>query len=482
MKKCVRAFTFQKIIDIIGFKTHQARFTKLYKRESDMKIALIMVKGNVYGFKNRSFLFRHMPDSLTLGLLYGIIKKNFPDIEIEFYDETTETVKPEKIKADLIGISAITPCVKRAYEYAKIFRSKNIPVFLGGVHATLLPQEAEEHFDSVICGLADDALVELINDFIQSGTIKKRYTQKPDMSFENMAFPQRNIYEEKNFLATELNMVHATYGCPNVCEFCVQPYVCNGYHQRPVDDVIEEIKLIEDEYVEFVDPNLGKDTNYLKELCSKIEPLKKHWFAPMTISVCKDEELLSMLQNSGCCEILIGFESVNQGSVKNINKGFNKVEDYKECVKKLHSYGIKVTGSFVLGLDSDDENVFKDTLDFITDAHIDYVRFTINTPYPGTKYYQKMKEEDRIIEDDWNLYDCQNCVIKPAKMMPQVVEAGHKWLWRNAYSFKNVVKRLSYIDSPIERLIMILKNYIFGKVYTKMTLKDKEFIKNIKIS
>lgn len=452
----------------------------LYKRKLNMKIALIMVKGNVYGFKNRSFLFKYMPDSLTLGLLYGIIKKNFPDIEIEIFDETTEKINPKKIKADLIGISAITPCVKKAYKYAEFFKEKNIPVFLGGVHATLYPQEAEKHFDSIICGLAEETLPELIKDF-QNGELKKRYTQKADMSFKNMAMPQRDIYEEKSFLGTELNMVHATFGCSNICEFCVQPYVCCGYHQRPIDDVIEEIKLIKDDYVEFVDPNLGKDTAYLKELCEKIAPLKKEWFAPMTISVCKDEELLELMKKSGCCEILIGFESVNQGSVKDINKGFNKVDDYKECVKKLHAHNIKVTGSFVLGLDCDDENSFKNTLDFIIDANIDYVRFTINTPYPGTKYYEKMLEEGRIIEEDWNLYDCQNCVIKPANMMPEVVEAGHKWLWRNAYSFKNVVKRLSYIESPFERWVMILKNYIFGKVYTKMTLKDKDFIKNTKI-
>lgn len=441
-----------------------------------MKIALIMVKGNVYSFQNRSFLFKYFPDSLTLGTLHAIVKKHFPEIEIEVYDETVETLNLEKINADIVGLSAITPAVKKAYEYAKYFKTKNTTAFLGGAHATLFPEDALKHCDSVVCGLADETLPQLIKDF-QEGNLKNIYRQSPDMSFQNMTFPSRHIYEQKSFFASELNMVYATFGCSNVCEFCVQPYVCSGYHQRPVDEVIEEIKLIEDDYVEFVDPNLAKDENYLKELCERLVPLKKHWFAPMTISVCKNDELLSLMQKAGCVEVLIGFESVNQSSVKGINKGFNRVDEYKECVKKLHGYGIKITGSFVLGLDNDDENVFEDTLNFVIEANIDYPRYTINTPYPGTKYYEKMEKDGRIIEKDWSLYDCQNCVIKPAKMLPQVVEAGHNRLWKESYTFKNIVKRISYIDSFFEKWKMILKNYIFGKVYTKMIFKDKKFIK-----
>lgn len=435
-----------------------------------MKIALIMVKGNIYSFKNRSLFFKYMPDSLTLGTLHGIVRKHFPDAEIEIYDETVEKLNLENIKADIVGLSALTPCINKAYEYAEYFKSKHIPVFIGGVHATMCPDEVSQHCDSVLFGLADETLPELIKDF-SNNSLKKIYRQSPEMMFENLAFPSRHIYEEKSLFASELNMVQATFGCSNVCEFCVQPYVCSGYHQRPVEEVIEEIKLIEDDYVEFLDPNLAKDETYLKDLCEKLVPLKKQWFAPMTIGVSRNDELLAIMKKAGCVEILIGFESVNQDSVKDINKGFNSVADYKECIKKLHSYGIKITGSFVLGLDGDDENVFEDTLKFVTESNIDYLRYTINTPYPGTKYFEKMKKEDRVEKENWNFYDCQSCVIKPAKMSSQVVEVGHKWLWKKSYEFKNIVKRLNYIDSCVERWTMILKNYIFGKVYIRMIFK-----------
>lgn len=443
-----------------------------------MKIALIMVKGNVYGFKNRSFIFKYMPDSLTLGTLYGIIKHSFPEIEVEIYDETVETLKKENIKADLIGISAITPCINKAYAYADYFRQQGIPVFIGGVHATLNPKEVKEHCDAVVKGLADETLPQLINDF-KNGALKPFYEQNPDMSYSNLVFPQRKIYEDKSFLGCELNMVYATFGCTNRCGFCVQPYVCGGYHQRPVDDVISEIKLIEDDYIEFIDPNLAKDENYLKKLCQKLIPLKKRWFAPLTISVCKNEELLDLMQQSGCEEILIGFESINQDSVKGINKGFNRVDDYKECIKQLHKRKIKITGSFVLGLDSDTKESLLSTADFVKEAHIDYVRYTINTPYPGTEYYEKMKSQGRIVEDDWNLYDCQNCVFEPVNMTAQELESIFKTLWQQTYTLKNIFVRLSYIKNPFTFVKDVVTNYIFGRIYINMVLKEKSFIKKI---
>lgn len=437
-----------------------------------MKIALIMIKSQIYSFKNRSILFRHMPDSLTLGVLHSIIKNACPDAQIEIYDETVEIVKKENIDADLIGISAITPGAKRAYEYADYFRGKGKKVFIGGVHASLVPEEVKQHCDSVISGLAYETLPELLADF-QNGCLKDFYYQKENMSFENLVLPSRRIYEQKSFWGSELNTVQATFGCVNMCEFCVQPYVCGGYHRRPVSDVIEEIKLIEDDYVEFYDPNLSKDKEYLKALCEALAPLKKQWFAPVTISVCYDDELLELMQKSGCCEVLIGFESMSQDSVQAINKGFNSVCDYKKCVEKLHSRNIKVTGSFVLGLDCDDKDSFSKILDFVKSAGIDFARYTINTPYPGTPYYKRMKEQNRLIETDYDFYDCRHCVVKPALLTKQEVEDGYRFLWKETYKLPAIIRRLAYIKNPFKFLKEVVINYVFGKIYIRMILSEK---------
>ena len=435
-----------------------------------MKIALIMVKGGAYSFPNRPFFLKHMPDSLTLGMLHSIIKNSYPEIEVEIYDETVEIVKKENINADIIGISAITPAINRAIEYADFFHSKNIPVFLGGAHATLAPNSCVEKFDSVLIGLANDTLPELINDF-QNNRLKKIYTLSASMSYDNFVFPSRHIYEDKHILGTELNMVQATYGCSNICKFCVQPYICNGYHQRPVQNVLDEISKIESDYIEFVDPNFAKDLNYLKEICTGLKNLKKTWFAPMTMAVINNEENLKMLKDAGCTGVLIGFESINTTSIDTISKGFNNIKQYENVVKMFHKYGIEVTGSFVLGLDGDNKETASNTLNFIKSAQIDYVRFTINTPFPGTEYYEEMKKGGRLLTEDYNLYDCCHCVIKPSNLSAQEVEAVFEKLWKESHSLKNIIARLSYIKSPVERLKIILKNYIFGKVYLNMVVK-----------
>ena len=429
-----------------------------------------MVKGLPYSYKYLPKIIRDS-DNITLATLYSIISNAFPDIEISFYDETIEKINLEDINADIVGISAITPAYYRAKSYAEYFRNKNIPVFIGGVHATLVPEECSKDFDSVISGLANESLVQLISDFKQ-GNLKKIYYQNKNMSFENFVHPKRDLYKLKFANASEMAGIQATYGCSNICEFCVQPHICCGYHQRPVKDVISEIKEIKSDSIEFYDPNLAKDLNYLKELCTELEPLQKKWFAPMTITITENEEVLSMLKNSGCKRVLIGFESINTDSIKGIGKGFNNIKKYEEAVAKLHKYGIQVVGSFVLGLDGDDDSVEKNTLKFVRQAHIDFVRFTINTPYPGTDYYNKMKAQGRIITDDLSLYDCVHCVIQPENFTPEKLEKMQKRMWRKAYSFFNIIRRLLYRQSVAHFLLNLIINCITGVVYFNVNFKD----------
>ena len=292
------------------------------------------------------------------------------------------------------------------------------------------------------------------------------------MSFKNFVHPTRTLYENKNYWSQELNMVQATYGCSNICEFCVQPYVCNGYHQRPIKDVIEEIKKIKSEDVEFYDPNLAKDTKYLIELCKELIPLKKKWFAPMTISIANNEALLCLLEKSGCTGVLIGFESINSHSIEAINKGFNQIDKYKDAVQKFHNHNIEVTGSFVLGLDGDTQDTEEKLLQFLIEARIDYPRFTINTPFPGTKYYEYLKNKNRILTNDLSKYDCRHCVIQPNQLSPENVETIFKNMWKKTYTVKNTIQRLSYIKTPSKRFIKTILNYIAGKTYIKTNLQD----------
>lgn len=383
------------------------------------KIALIMPKGAPYRFSENNPLTT--PDSITMPALASLIPKDL-NAKVEIYDETIEKINKELIDADIVAISAITSTIDRAYVYADYFRSKGIPAVIGGIHATLNPDEVLEHADSIICGIAIHNWPLLLKDF-EAGQIKKIYKQG-DLDFNNIPFPDRNIYVEKNIDQENINGIQATFGCRNVCEFCVQPYVSGGSYQRPVEEVVNEIKGVKAKFLEFYDPNLFQNREYALKLCEAMIPLNKKWGTPATINISNDDELLEIASESGLVAVLVGFESVSQNSLLKINKGFNRVSDFYEAVKKFQNKDIGVYGSFVFGLDSDDKNIFQETLDFLKEVPINMPRFTINTPFPGTPFYKKMKEANRIIEDNWAMYDCSHVVIQPANMTPEELQEG----------------------------------------------------------
>jgi len=392
------------------------------------KIALIMPKGAPYRFKENN-----TPDSITIPALVSLIPKEL-NIKAEVYDETLEKIDKESINADLVVISALTSTINRAYAYADYFRSKGVTVVIGGVHATFNPDEVSEHADSVICGIAIHTFPQLLRDF-KANTMRKIYKQE-EIDFRNAPFPDRNAYVEKNVNPEDINGIQATYGCKNVCEFCVQPYVCNGCHQRPIEDVINEIKEIKSNFLEFYDPNLFQDAEYAYKLCEAMIPLKKQWGTPANIHVSGNPELLEVASKSGLIAVLVGFESVNQKSLLKINKGFNRVNDFSEAVQRFQNHNIAVFGSFVFGLDENDRNIFQETYDFLQQVPINMPRFTINTPFPGTEFYRKMKEENRIIEDNWAMYDCSHVVIQPANMSSEDLQQGFYELCNAVYEDK----------------------------------------------
>lgn len=405
------------------------------------KIVLLMPRGKVYKYKTGAFgkYIRYAP--LTLPTLAALIPKDLK-VEVELFDEGVEEIKKEDITADLIGISAITGTVKRAYRYAKYFRSMGIPVVIGGVHATLMPEEVMKHADAVVSGLGVKTWPQLLRDF-KKGKMKKLYKQDINkVDFSNWPIPKRDLFDTKKTKFITTNSIQATYGCTNKCAFCVTPFSCPGYHHRPIEDVVADLKSIKSKYVVFVDPSPIEDRNYAIALYKAITPLKKIWVSPSTIRIAHDEELLKIASKSGCRGLLIGYESVTANTLKNINKSFNSIDLYYEGAKKLHKKGIAIMGCFVFGLDDDNKEVFKRTIDFVNKANIDLPRFTVNTPFPATSHYQQLEKEKRIIEKDWSLYDCQHVVIKPKLMTAKELQDGHHWAWKEAYKLSSIIKRI----------------------------------------
>jgi radical SAM superfamily enzyme YgiQ (UPF0313 family) len=314
-----------------------------------------------------------------------------------------------------------------------------------------------------------------LKDF-ESGKLQKWYQQTSPVDFSGWPAAMRECYSNKRLRFITVNSVQATYGCPNRCDFCVTPYSVRGYYHRPVEDVINEIRNIKAKHILFVDPSPIEDVGYAKQLYKAMVPLGKKWVSPSTISMAFDEELLDIAAESGCKGLLIGFESVSAGALLSIHKGFNQAEKYHEAVENFHKKGIAIMGCFVFGLDTDDAGVFKRTVDFINESNIDLPRFTVCTAYPGTPLYKRFEAENRIIERNWLMYDCQHVMFRPKSMSPEELQSGLHWAWREAYKLTSIIKRLACSRTFLEVALLSSLTYrMYGRrlpLFTRQVMTD----------
>ncbi len=411
-----------------------------------MKVALLSPAGAMHRH-NGSFSASLHYAPLTLTTLAALIPEELGE-EVLIYDETVESI-PLDTDADLIGITVITGTAPRSYRYADYFRSRGIPVVLGGVHPSLLPDEALSHADAVVTGFAENSWPRLLHDFAK-GQMKRRYHQEDNFAFRRKTQPRRNLLRRWKYITT--NSVEAVRGCHHACDFCAYPAVFGRRtYPRPVREVIAEIEQLPGKYVVFVDINLPTDRSFAKELFREMIVLKKKWFGLATIEIGKDEELFALIKKSGCKGLLIGFESVTNTSLRFVHKGFSRVEDYERLVEKLHDAGIAVNGTFAFGSDCEDKSVFKQTAEAVLRLKVDLPRFSLLTPFPGTLLHKKLEDQGRIIERDWAMYDAEHCVFRPLQMTPEQLEEGLQWTWKSVYSVKSIFTRImtSGISFPL---------------------------------
>jgi len=410
-----------------------------------MKILLISPtwKKNI-GSKRliRDKIFKFPPHSLII-----VAALTPRDIEIELIDENMEDIDFNK-EVDLVGITTMTASAPRAYEIADIFREKGIPVVMGGIHVTALPQEAIQHADAVVIGEAEGCWQKLLEDFKKGG--KKALSQfyqnptLPDPS--SIPLPRRDLLEKKGYL---FRFIQISRGCPFDCAFCsVSRFFGKKYRFRPVEKVAEEIntiigKSLKERFIGFLDDNIVGNIAYAKKLFKALIPYKLLWAGQSSINVAHDEELLSLAAQSGCKGLFIGFESVSENSLKEAHKRQNKISFYKEAVRKIHKFGISIEGAFIFGFDHDDKNIFKKTVEFIEKVKLDVAQFTALTPLPGTRLYEKLEKEKRIIDKDWSNYDFTHAVFKPKLMTPEELKQGLAWAYKRIYSIPSILKRLS---------------------------------------
>ena len=411
----------------------------MHALRNKLRIALLSPRGPLYrhrgGIWKKSM--RYAP--LTLTTLAALIPPEI-DHEVKLIDEGIDEIDPHAIDADLVGISAITGTAPRAYELAAVLRARSIPVVLGGVHPTLMPDEAQQHADAVVAGYAEDSWPRLLRDFV-GGTMAKRYEQAADLSLANLPLPKRHLLDRN--LVNVGHTIEATRGCIYQCEFCVVPSAWGKPLQKPVADVLADIKQMQARRLVFLDLNLIADTDYAKELFSAMIPLKLQWGGLATTTIAWDDELLDLAARSGCRGLLLGFESLSQDSLKEAQKAFNMRRDYHYVVRRLHERKIAIMGCFVFGFDHDDATIFEQTVDFVMDAKIDLPRYAIMVPFPGTPLFARLKAEGRITTENWSLYDGQHAVYQPRLMTAEELLQQTGKAWRQTYSYPAIARRLA---------------------------------------
>jgi radical SAM superfamily enzyme YgiQ (UPF0313 family) len=403
-----------------------------------MRIVLLSPKGPLYRHRGGIFKksLRYAP--LTLTTLAALVPEELGG-EITALDEGIQEIDPE-LEADLVGITVITGTAPRAYEWADLFRERGTPVALGGPHVTLMPEEAAEHADSVVVGYAEESWPRLLRD-LAGGRLQGRYEQGPAHSLAGMPLPRRDLLPRGAYLTT--NTVEATRGCCHDCEFCVVPSAWGTRpFQKPVEEVVEDIRSLGSRRIVFLDLNLVADTEYAGALFEALIPLNVSWFGLSTVLLALNERLLDLCARSGCRGLLVGFESLSEESVRSAGKRFNTPGKYREVIRRFHDKHISLMGCFVFGLDEDKPEVFHRTAEFAIEEKIDLPRFAIATPFPGTPLYQRLETEGRILTRDWSLYDGQHVVFQPKHMGVEDLLRGTERAWKRAYGLRSVGRRL----------------------------------------
>lgn len=430
-----------------------------------MKIMLIMP--GMGKKKNTSYVRTWQMEPLMIAQLTSLTPD---DVEIVFYDDRLEQI-PYDEDCDLVGITVETYTAKRAYYIASKFRNRGIPVVLGGYHPTLLPDEAGQYADAVVIGEAEGVWEKIIED-AKNNKLKKYY--KESLSSLAGYFPDRSIYKGKNYI--KLNLIESARGCPFACEFCsISEFYSCTYKTRPIEDITKEIQSMNEKRFFFIDDNIVADIDRTKELFKAITPLGIKWVGQASLQIALDDELLALMKKSGCVGVLIGFESINRENLKRMNKSWNQnIGKYEDLIKKIYEQGIGIYATFLIGYEHDTTEAIKKTFDFAAKSKFLLAAFNHLLPFPGTKVYQRLKDEGRLLKNKWWLsdnYKYGDYAFKPYHHEPEELTYLCEQFRKRFYSFPSILKRASNfrgnLQSPTIALIYLIQNLLAEKEVNK---------------
>jgi radical SAM superfamily enzyme YgiQ (UPF0313 family) len=397
------------------------------------------------GFVQRSKVIASLP-SLGLLTLAGLTPETWEVTYLEIADIRTLESLPGDF--DLVAISSFSAQIKEAYELADRYRANGVKVALGGLHVTACPEEAAQHADVVVIGEGEPVWPELLSDF-ERNRLRPIYDSR-GRSF-NLADAPMPRFELLDVEKYNRLTVQTQRGCPYNCEFCAASIRLDPrFKVKPVPKVMAELNRIKEiwpkPFIELADDNTFADKRHARELVRAMIPLGLRWFTESDISVARDPELLALLRESGCAQILIGLESPRRAALDGVeqkaNWKRNQADHYLEAIQRIQDAGITVNGCFVLGLDHTDTTSFEDIWDFVQKSGLYEVQITVMTAFPHTPLYERLQREGRLIQNEaWELCTLFDINYQPSHMNVDELEFGLRDLGRKIYSDEAVHNR-----------------------------------------
>jgi len=372
--------------------------------------------------------------SLSLKLVAASTPREW---DIVLADELHEEI-PFDGAFDAVGITAMTHQAVRAYQVADRFRARGVPVILGGMHATVLPDEALQHADAVVIGEAEPVWARLLAD-LQAGKLEPRYSSIPDGETLVIPWARRDILAGKTYLTTQT--LQASRGCPYDCPFCtVTPYFGRSFRYRDPEDILAEMRTFDKKLTVILDDNILGDPERARPILKGMAGLGLRWGGQANLRFAEDPEMVSLLAKSGCIGIFVGLESVDGPHSKHPKTGSRYSQ--ADLIKRVRDAGIVLEASMIFGFDDHDESVFETTIRYLEECRPSIPTLHILTPYPGTALFRQFDEEGRLLHKEWQRYDHNQVVFRPKLMTPERLYQGWLAARREVYRWPSVFSRV----------------------------------------
>lgn len=399
----------------------------------------------------------HLP-GLTLQMLAAVTP---PHVNLHLVGETTDSIPYEK-KWDLVGLTGMGSGLVRAYQIADEFRRRGTKVVIGGIAASLVePALTLAHADALVIGEAENTWPIVLRDAAE-GNLQPIYRAEHPPDIRELPLPRYDLMNGSRFGLW--SPVQATRGCPFTCSFCsITSYFNQTYRKRPVSMVIRDVRaakqIRKSRYIAFIDDNIGVDWDYCRELWSALVDENIIWMSQCSLHIAERPDMLELAYRSGCRFLSMGIETTNAASLAGVDKAWNRPERYQQAFQAIRDHGIDISTEMMVGMDDDDESVFDDIYDFVMTQRISAPRYHILTPIPGTRLYEQLTNENRILSDNLGWYSGGKVVFQPKQIDPIVLQKKYWDLYEKTFSWRGILHRIGR-NNP--RMKMYMRAFVIG--------------------